>query len=54
MWQKIAHWLPKKLVYFAFIRFWAFATTHDEGCKMTPDEMTWSKASEIWERYNKI
>ena len=31
----------------------AYATTHDEGREMTPDEMTFSKAAEIWERPTK-
>ena len=50
--QWIAEHLPKRLVYFCYIRFLAFATTHGEGTQMTPDEMTFSKAVEIWESYN--
>ncbi len=46
---KIAFWLPQRVVYFAFIRFWSAATTHKEGTKMTPDQMTWTKAIELWE-----
>lgn len=48
--QFVAHLLPSKLVYFCYIRFLAHATTTDEGQKMTPDEMTFSKAVELWER----
>ena len=48
--NKIAWLLPQRIVYFAFIRFWAFATSFDEGATMTPDEMTWTKAIELWER----
>lgn len=52
LYQWIANKLPKKLVYFCYIRFMAFASTHGEGEKMTPDEITFSKAVEIWEAYN--
>ncbi len=51
VYQWIAEHLPKRLVYFCYIRFLAFATTHGEGTQMTPDEMTFSKATEIWESY---
>lgn len=50
--QWIADKIPKRLVYFCFIRFMAYATTHGEGTRMTPDEITFSKAIEIWEAYN--
>lgn len=50
IYQKIAWLLPQRLVYFAFIRFWANATTFEEGSKITPDEMTWAKAIELWEK----
>lgn len=52
IYQWIADMLPKKLVYFCYIRFMAFATTHGEGERITPDEMTFSKAVEIWESHN--
>lgn len=52
LYQWIANKLPKKLVYFCYIRFMAFASTHGEGEKMMPDEITFSKAVEIWEAYN--
>lgn len=52
MYQWIADKLPKRLVYFCYIRFMAYATTHGEGERITPDEMTFSKAVEIWESYN--
>lgn len=42
--------LPAKLIYFAYIRFMAHATCTDEGTRYTPDEMTFSKAVELWER----
>jgi hypothetical protein len=48
--QWIAGKLPPRLVYFAFIRLWAHATSTDEGQNMTPDEMNWTKALELWER----
>lgn len=51
IYQWIAGHLPKKLVYFCYIRFLAFATSHGEGSGITPDEMTFSKAVEIWESY---
>lgn len=55
IYQKIAHLLPAKLIYFCYIRFMANATTLDEGSYMTPDEMTFSKANELWERrYGKM
>jgi len=50
IYQKISWVLPKRLIYFCFIRFWANATTKDEGCKITPDKMNWTKAIELWER----
>lgn len=52
IYQWIAEKLPKRLVYFCYIRFMAYATTHGEGEKMAPDEITFSKAVEIWESYN--
>lgn len=52
LYQWVAYRLPQRLVYFVFIRFWANATTIDEGRNMTPDEMTWTKAIELWERYH--
>jgi len=48
--QWVAHKLPPRVVYFTFIRFWAHATCTDEGTTMTPDEMKWYKAIELWER----
>lgn len=50
IYNKIAWMLPQRVVYWAFFRFWGCATTFEEGVKMTPDEMTWSKAIELWER----
>lgn len=52
LYQWIASKLPKRLVYFCFINFMAYATTHGEGTMMSPDEITFSKAVEIWESYN--
>jgi len=55
IYQNIAHLLPSKLVYFAFIRFMAHATTHKGGTHYQPDEMTFSKACELWEdKYGKV
>lgn len=51
--KEIAFILPSSIVYWAYIRFISFGTTHDEGVKYHPDEMTFSKATEIWERNNK-
>lgn len=50
--QNIAHILPKKIVYYCYVRFLAFATTHGEGENISPDNMSYSKAVEIWESYN--
>lgn len=50
--QWVASILPKKLIYFCYINFMAYVTTHGEGERMTPDEMTFSKAVEIWESHN--
>lgn len=52
IYQWIASKLPKKLVYFCFISFIAYVTTHGEGSNLSPDEITFSKAVEIWEGYN--
>lgn len=49
--QWIAGKLPKRLIYFCYIRLMAFATTHGEGVNTTPDQMTFSKAIDIWEQY---
>ena len=48
----LSYRLPKRLVYFCFINFIGFCTTHGEGTSMTPDEITFSKAIKIWETYN--
>lgn len=50
IYQKLAYFLPSRLIYFCYIRFMAHATTTDEGSRMTPDEMTFGKATELWER----
>jgi hypothetical protein len=50
--QWVADKLPKKLVYFCYIRFMAYVTTHGEGERMTPNEIGFSKAVDIWEKYN--
>lgn len=52
IYQWIADRLPKKLIYFCYIRFIAYVTTHGEGERMTPDEIGFSKAVEIWESHN--
>ena len=49
--QFIANLLPRRLIYFCYIRLMAFATTHGEGIYMQPDQITFSKAIEIWEQY---
>jgi len=53
IYNKIAWLLPQRVVYWAFFRFWSCATSFEEGAKMSPDEMTWSKALELWERKHK-
>lgn len=50
IYNKIAWLLPQRVVFYAFFRFWGLATNFEEGSKMSPDEMTWSKAIELWER----
>lgn len=45
----LARFLPQRLVFYAFFRFWAHATTTGEGRTMIPDEMMWTKAIELWE-----
>lgn len=50
IYEKIAWLLPERVVYFAFFRFWGCATSFEEGAKMTPDQMTWTKAIELWEK----
>ncbi len=52
IYQWVASKLPKKLIYFCYINFMAYVTTHGEGIRMTPDEITFSKAVEIWESHN--
>lgn len=52
--EKIYNWiawhLPQRVIYHAFFRFWGHATTYAEGQGLTPDEMTWGKACDLWER----
>lgn len=50
IYRKISWWLPERLVYWSFVRFWSLATSFEEGANMTPDEMTWSKAIDLWVR----
>ena len=51
--QFIANVLPPKVVYLAYIRLMAFASTHDEGATMSPDQISFSTATDIWGRYHK-
>ncbi len=46
--QWLANRLPRKLVYFAYIRLHAAATTgkYSHRC---PDEVDWSEALKAWE-----
>ena len=46
----LVYLMPRSLVYCAAVRFWAHATTTDEGVHLTLDEMTFTKATEIWNR----
>jgi hypothetical protein len=52
--NKIANWvawlLPARIVFFAFFRFWAHATTYQEGALCTPEDMNWKLALDLWER----
>lgn len=48
--QFVVDLLPERVIYFAYIRFMAYVTTHDVGVAMTPDEVTFSKAMGIWNR----
>lgn len=53
--QKLAHLLPQKIVYFCYIRFMAEVTTYEEGGTYHPNDMNFEKANELWERkYGKI
>lgn len=55
IYQYIAHKLPPRLVYFCFIRFMAHGTTYKDGTYYQPDEMSFSKACELWEdKYGKV
>ncbi len=46
--QKIAKILPHKVVYYAIIRAFAYASTHE--CRsMTPDQIGFTKLIESWE-----
>lgn len=45
--MKIAWWIPKRLVYWCYIRVHAYATTHKYSNKH-PDEVTWNMALEEW------
>lgn len=47
-WQKIANVLPKRLVYFAYIRLHAYATT-GKYSHLTPCEVTWGDALKAWD-----
>jgi hypothetical protein len=51
--QWLARKFPRRLIYFCYIEFMAFCTTHGEGTSITPDDMIFSKATKIWETYNK-
>lgn len=54
IYNRIAWMLPQRVIYFAFFRFWGHATSYKEGGTMTPDQMSWQKAIELWEdRYGK-
>ncbi len=46
--QWIAWKLPRRVVYFAYIRLHAAATT-GRFSNRTPDEVTWSEAVKAWE-----
>ena len=47
--RRIAHWLPKRLLYFCIIEAWAYATTRKEYSHLTPDEVTWSMVCKLVE-----
>ena len=52
VYQCIAGKLPKRLLYLCYMQFMAYVTTHGEGSKLSPNEITFDKAVEIWESYN--
>lgn len=41
IYQGIANWMPKKLLYFTVIRAWAIVTTKKGFTHRTPDSVTW-------------
>ncbi len=53
--EELALWfawlLPKRVVYHAYIRLHAFATSGGRpGAFKHPDETTWSEAVEVWRK----
>jgi hypothetical protein len=54
-WDRFCRWLafklPKRVVYHAYIRLHAYATSGDRpGARKHPDETTWSEAVAVWEK----
>lgn len=45
--------LPERVVYFAFMRLWAHATTGPWG-DVGPDSVTWSQACDRWTKAHRI
>jgi hypothetical protein len=52
IYQWIAKKLPKRLIYFCYIRFMSFASTHGSGCKKSPNDICFDEAVDIWESHN--
>lgn len=48
--QWLANILPKRIVYFAYIRLLAHATT-GKYSHLRPDEVDWSDALKAWEEH---
>ncbi len=48
--QFIAGLLPARIIYFCYIRFMAEVTTFEEGRTLTPDQVTFSKATNLYEK----
>ena len=46
--QWLAFKLPKRLVYWCYIRVHSYATTTEEFKDKTPDEVNWHQALEAW------
>jgi hypothetical protein len=48
LWQWIAHWLPRRIAYFAMIRVMAHAWA--KAGNKTPNELTYEEVCRYWEQ----